>query len=152
MLLKKKKKKWISHKKNGKEGDRLMRNLFKFRLKRNHFEQPGQLQPLPASPDPNQALQQQQTAPPAPLVPVPVKPEPRPYLATDLTLDYLKKVELDDILELMYPRLVTDQQTRLEGCTSELEEIDRELTKLHLMRDDVLNAHPERLVSGVANF
>ena len=120
-----------------------MRNPFK--LRRNHFEQPGQPQPLPVV-DLNQSQQPQPPGPPAD------QPAPRSHLATELTLEYLKKVELDDVLELMYPRLVTDQKTRLEGCTSELEEIDRELTKLHLMRDDVLNAHPERLVSGVANF
>jgi hypothetical protein len=75
----------------------------------------------------------------------------QPQVATEQTMEFLKKVEPDDILELLFPRLVTDQKTRLEACTAELEEIDKELTRLHLMRDDVLNTQA-RQSSGVANF
>lgn len=89
--------------------------------------------------------------------PLPVAPPPpalrrQPQLATEQTMEYLKKVEPDDILELLYPRLVTDQKTRLEACTAELEEIDQELTRLHLMRDDVLNTQNQQQANGVTNF
>ena len=58
-------------------------------------------------------------------------------VATQQTLEYLRKVELDDVLELMYPRLIVEQQTRLKECNRELEEIDQELARLYTSRDDV---------------
>lgn len=58
-------------------------------------------------------------------------------VATQPTLDYLRQVELDDVLELMYPRLIVEQQNRLAECNQELEEIDRELARLYTSRDDV---------------
>lgn len=58
-------------------------------------------------------------------------------VATQHTLEYLRQVELDDVLELMYPRLIVEQQNRLAECNRELEEIDRELARLYTSRDDV---------------
>lgn len=58
-------------------------------------------------------------------------------VVTQQTLEYLRQVELDDVLELMYPRLIIEQQNRLAGCNRELEEIDRELARLYTSRDDV---------------
>lgn len=58
-------------------------------------------------------------------------------VATQQTLEYLRQVELDDVLELMYPRLIVEQQNRLAECNRELEEIDRELARLYTSRDDV---------------
>lgn len=75
----------------------------------------------------------------------------QPQVATEQTMEFLKKVEPDDILELLFPRLVTDQKTRLEECTAELEQIDKELTRLQVMRDDVLNTQAQQS-SGVTNF
>ncbi len=67
-------------------------------------------------------------------------------------MDYLKKVELDDVLELMYPRLLQDQQHGIKACTAELAQIDQELTQLYTMRDDVLNSQVAHSANGVANF
>lgn len=56
---------------------------------------------------------------------------------TDQTIDYLKGADPDDILELMLPALVQEQQRRLTSTAKELEEIDQRLAKLYTSRDDV---------------
>lgn len=76
----------------------------------------------------------------------------RPQLFTDQTIDYLKATEPDDVLELMLPRLVIEQQTRLASTAKELEEIDQKLAKLYASRDDVYSVMAQNQANGVADF
>ncbi len=76
----------------------------------------------------------------------------RPQAVTDQTLEYLKAADPDDILELMLPGLVQEQQRRLASTARELEEIDRKLAKLHASRDDVYSVMKEKHNNGVADF
>ncbi len=76
----------------------------------------------------------------------------RPQLFTDQTIDYLRNTEPDDVLELMLPRLVIEQQNRLTSTAKELEEIDQKLAKLYASRDDVYSVMAASLRNGVADF
>src|SRR3954469_13852350 len=92
-----------------------------------------------------------QGAAPAPAVPAkpkPVRPQPFP----DPPIDYLKATEPDDVLELMLPRLVIEQQTRLASTARELEEIDQKLAKLYASREDVYSVMAQNQANGVADF
>ncbi len=80
------------------------------------------------------------------------KTKSRPQLFTDQTIDYLRNTEPDDVLELMLPRLVIEQQTRLTSTAKELEEIDQKLAKLYASRDDVYSVMAQSQNNGVADF
>lgn len=80
------------------------------------------------------------------------KPPARPQLVTDQTIDYLKGADPDDILELMLPRLVLEQQRRLDSTARELEEIDQKLAKLYASREDVYSVMAQNQANGVADF
>lgn len=80
------------------------------------------------------------------------KPKARPYLFTEQTIDYLKSTEPDDILELMLPRLVLEQQNRLSSTARELEAIDQKLAKLYASREDIYNVMAQNQSNGVADF
>lgn len=73
---------------------------------------------------------------------------------TDQTIDYLKEADPDDILELMLPALVQEQQRRLTSTAKELEEIDRRLAKLYASRDDVYGvmAQAQNQTNGATDF
>lgn len=73
---------------------------------------------------------------------------------TDQTIDYLKGADPDDILELMLPALVQEQQRRLVSTAKELEEIDRRLAKLYASRDDVYSvmAQAPNQTNGATDF
>lgn len=80
------------------------------------------------------------------------KAKPRPQLFADQTIDYLKTTDPDDVLELMLPRLVMEQQNRLTSTAKELEEIDQKLAKLYASRDDVYSVMAQNQSNGVADF
>lgn len=82
----------------------------------------------------------------------PSKPKPRLQPFTDQTIDYLKAADPDDVLELMFPRLMIEQQNRLASTAKELEEIDRMLAKLYASRDDVYSVMAQSQANGVADF
>lgn len=71
---------------------------------------------------------------------------------TDQTIDYLKDAAPDDILELMFPALVQEQQKRLISTAKELEEIDLRLAKLYASRDDIYNVMAQNQKNGVTDF
>jgi acyl transferase domain-containing protein len=79
-----------------------------------------------------------------------LKSRPQPF--ADQTIDYLKAADPDDVLELMLPRLVIEQQNRLASTAKELEEIDRKLAKLYASRDDVYSVMAQNQSNGVADF
>ncbi len=80
------------------------------------------------------------------------KTRPRPQLFAEQTIDYLRNTEPDDVLELMLPRLVIEQQSRLASTARELEEIDQKLAKLYTSRDDVYSVMAQGQSNGVADF
>lgn len=82
----------------------------------------------------------------------PSKPKSRLQSFTDQTIDYLKAADPDDVLELMFPRLMIEQQNRLASTAKELEEIDRMLAKLYASRDDVYSVMAANQRNGVADF
>lgn len=128
------------------------RNPFKSNRKVN------QVQPRPPEPQSQQTDQVNRAIQPDRLISSPVarvappKPSLTVTVATEQTLDYLKKVELDDVLELMYPRLLADQQNGLAACTQELARLDQELNRLYTMRDDILNTQTAHQPDGVVNL
>src|SRR4051812_19885219 len=70
---------------------------------------------------------------------------------TEQTIDYLKGADPDDILELMLPALVQEQQKRLGSTASELEVIDQKLAKLYASRDDIYSVMAANQSNGVAD-
>lgn len=83
-------------------------------------------------------------------------PEPRPQTqtipVTDQTIDYLKGADPDDILELMLPALVQEQQKRLVSTAKELEQIDQRLAKLYASRDDIYSVMAANQNNGATDF
>ncbi len=70
------------------------------------------------------------------------KPSPPPALsASEQTMELLQQVEPEDILELMFPRLILEHQRQLEAVDQELAQIDKRLEELHLRRDDVMKVN-----------
>jgi len=92
-----------------------------------------------------------QEAAPAPAAPAKSRPA-RQQAFAEQTIDYLKTAEPDDVLELMLPRLVIEQQTRLASTARELEEIDQKLAKLYVSREDVYSVMAQNQANGVADF
>lgn len=91
---------------------------------------------------------------PAPGQPVTPPAVTRNKPVTDQTIDYLKGADPDDILELMLPALVQEQQRRLTSTARELEEIDQRLAKLYASRDDVYSvmAQAANQTNGATDF
>lgn len=87
-----------------------------------------------------------------PAVKPPQRPSNRSQPVTDQTLDYLKGADPDDILELMLPGLVQEQQRRLVSTAKELEEIDQKLAKLYTSRDDVYSVMNKAQGNGTNDF
>lgn len=81
-------------------------------------------------------------------------PQPRPQArpVTDQTIDYLKGADPDDILELMLPALVQEQQKRLVSTAKELEQIDRRLAKLYASRNDIYSVMAANQKNGATDF
>ncbi|MBN9390835.1 MAG: hypothetical protein J0I20_22590 [Chloroflexi bacterium] len=87
--------------------------------------------------------------------PVPKKEVRRPTPAqpvTDQTIEYLKGADPDDILELMLPALVQEQQRRLTSTAKELEEIDQKLAKLYASREDIYSVMAQNQANGATDF
>ncbi len=71
-----------------------------------------------------------------------IPPPPPPALsASEQTMELLQGVEPEDILELMFPRLILEQQRQLKAVDQELAQIDKRLADLYLRRDDVLEVN-----------
>ena len=87
---------------------------------------------------------------PDPPVTTPVVTKTKPV--TDQTIDYLKGADPDDILELMLPALVQEQQRRLTSTAKELEEIDQRLAKLYASRDDIYSVMAQNQKNGATDF
>jgi hypothetical protein len=68
--------------------------------------------------------------------------------ANEQAFDFLKSVEVDQVLQLALPNLVLVERPRqLKECEARLLEIEQELTDLYYRREDVLKvrqpqAHP----------
>lgn len=90
----------------------------------------------------------------APGQPVTPRPITKNKPVTDQTIDYLKEADPDDILELMLPALVQEQQRRLTSTAKELEEIDLRLAKLYASRDDIYSvmAQTQNQSNGATDF
>ena len=79
-----------------------------------------------------------------------IRPQSLPV--TDQTIDYLKGADPDDILELMLPALVQEQQKRLVSTAKELEQIDQRLAKLYASRDDIYSVMAANQNNGATDF
>ena len=80
------------------------------------------------------------------------RPQAQPIPVTDQTIDYLKGADPDDILELMLPALVQEQQRRLVSTAKELEQIDQRLAKLYASRDDIYSVMAQNQNNGATDF
>lgn len=80
------------------------------------------------------------------------RPQAHPVPVTDQTIDYLKGADPDDILELMLPALVQEQQKRLVSTAKELEQIDQRLAKLYASRDDIYSVMAANQNNGATDF
>ncbi len=76
----------------------------------------------------------------------------QPLTATEQTLELLRQVEPEDILELMFPRLIIEQERQLAGTDRELARIDKRLSELYHRREDILKVRSQPQGSGVAVF
>ncbi len=80
------------------------------------------------------------------------RPQTQSVPVTDQTIDYLKGADPDDILELMLPALVPEQQKRLVSTAKELEQIDQKLAKLYASRDDIYSVMAANQNNGATDF
>ncbi len=127
----------------------MLRNIFqllKLKGQVNHIEsqrnEPGAKKPLVPAPVPIKGKGKGQRGKTYFRAKADIPPPQPPALsASEQTMELLQGVEPEDILELMFPRLILEQQRQLEAVDQELAQIDKRLAALHLRRDDVLEVN-----------